>query len=194
MLDAAPDHDRSTLAHRLAERLAYSKYGRKHGLQNGVTTFEIIPARAHHCGQMARRLRHKHAEAVALMGMDSHREIRRCFDASPFRRAWLIDGKLGALGGIAGNNISTRGFVWLAVAQDAVRYPKAMVREARRQLAEIMSTRFELTTIIAEHDEASKRFALAIGFVPTHRVDPHPCWQMVYRKDEQERPWPSRLH
>lgn len=158
-----------------------------------MTTFEIIPARAHHCGQMARMLRVEHSAAIALLGMDSHRELRRVFDASSFRRAWLINGALSALGGVTGSNLSTEGYIWLAVAQNATRYPRAIVREARRKLAEIMMTRREITTTIIDHDETSKRFALALGFVPTQRLDPHPYWLMVYSSDGGG-PWPSQLH
>jgi hypothetical protein len=128
--------------------------------------FTIIEAKPYHCGQMVRLLRHEHQQVIARIGANSHRELRAHFDNSSFRRTWLIDGKLGALGGVTGGKLSSGGLVWLAVAHNAMKYPLAMVREARRQLDEIMTVKRDLVTTILEGDEASKRFAIFLGFVP----------------------------
>lgn len=130
-----------------------------------MTAFSIIPARAHHCGQMVRLLRTEQAQAVARLGVDSHKELRARFDASSFRRAWMIDGKLAGIGGVTGTKLSWRGYVWLALANAALPYRMTIVREARRQLDEIMGSKRELLTTILDGDEASKRFAIFLGFV-----------------------------
>ncbi len=111
-----------------------------------MTTFEIIEARPWHCGQMCRQLRHEHAQALVRMAVNSHREMKSCFDQSSYSRAWLIDGRLGAIGGVTGSLLDPAGYVWLAISQDAMRYPKAVVREARRQLAARASGGKEPTT------------------------------------------------
>jgi hypothetical protein len=67
-----------------------------------MTRFQVIEAKEHHCGQIVRRLRAEHARAIAGFGVHAHREIRTNFDASAFRRAWLIDGRLAALFGVTG--------------------------------------------------------------------------------------------
>ena len=71
--------------------------------------FEIVEAKAWHCGAMSRLLRQEHAEAIALIGLNSHRELRAVFDESIFRRAWLINGRLAALGGVIGPAASAYG-------------------------------------------------------------------------------------
>lgn len=129
-----------------------------------MTDFTIIEAKPYHCGQMSRLLRAEHREAIARVGADIHREMRARFDASSFRRAWMIDGRLAALGGVVGTSLSTYGFVWLALTNEARRYPLAVVREARRQLDEIMTVRRELATTIIGGDEAAKRLAVFLGF------------------------------
>lgn len=128
--------------------------------------FTIIDAKPFHCGQMVRLLRREHQQVIARIGIDSHRELRARFDSSTFKRAWLIDGKLGALGGVTGGRLSTQGYIWLALAHSALKYPLAIIREARRQLDDIMVTKRDLVTTILEGDEASKRFAIFLGFVP----------------------------
>lgn len=132
--------------------------------------FEIIEARPHMCGQMSRLLRAEHRSAVAALGVDAHRELRSAFDQSAFRRAWLIDGRLAALGGVTGSPLNHYGQIWLALSSTALRYPKAIVQEARRQIDEIMATRHQIVTSIVSGDEAAKRFAIFLGFVPYDTV------------------------
>lgn len=128
--------------------------------------FEIVEGKAWHCGAMARMLRLEHQKAVAMIGLNSHRELRGAFDDSSFRRAWLIDGKLGALGGVTGPAIASSGLVWLAFTNAATKYPMAIIKEARRQIAEIMQVKRHLVCTIVEGDEASERLAIFLGFVP----------------------------
>lgn len=126
--------------------------------------FEIIEGRPWHCGQIARTMRREHREAVACLGIDSHREISQRFEVSAFRRAWLIDGKLAALGGITGSAISGTGFLWLALSESATRYPVAIIKEARRQLDEILTVKNEIVTTILDMDEPARRMAIFLGF------------------------------
>jgi hypothetical protein len=133
-----------------------------------MADFSVIPAQPWHCGQMIRRLRHEHHRAVSSIGIDSHRELRRLFDASSFRRAWLIAGRLAALGGVEGTLLSPFGFIWLALTEEATAYPVAIVKEARRQLESIMATKRELVTTLLPGDEAAKRLAIFLGFHISH--------------------------
>lgn len=135
--------------------------------------FNVIPARSYHCGQMARRLRAEHAAVVVKLGLNAHQELHERFIWSAFRRAWLIDGELAALGGVTGSPLETSGMIWLALSELATKYPVACVKEAKKQLAEIMATRHEITTLLLEGDEAARRFALALGFVPNGKAGEH---------------------
>ncbi len=131
-----------------------------------MTTFEIVEGRAHHCGQMIRLLRADHARAVAMIGVDAHRALRDAFEQSFFRRAWLIDHKLAGLGGVTGTSLDGEAQVWLALSQAAMRYPVEIVREARRQLDQIMVLKRRLITSIVAGDQTAQRFAVFVGFVP----------------------------
>jgi hypothetical protein len=115
---------------------------------------------------MSRLLRFEHRKAIALIGIDAHRDLRATFDASAFRRAWLIDGRLAGLGGVTGGLLEPTGQIWVALSELAMRYPKAIVREARRQIDEIMVVKRELMTPLLDGDEPAKRFAVFLGFVP----------------------------
>jgi hypothetical protein len=129
-----------------------------------MTTFRIAEAQPWHCGRMVRILRHEHRLASARVGLDAHRQLRALFDLSAFRRVWLADGEMLALGGVSGTCISPYGFIWLALSEKAKRYPVALVKEARRQIDAIMTTKVELMTTIIGGDDAARRLAVFLGF------------------------------
>lgn len=129
-----------------------------------MTDFTIVDGKPWHCGQMIRILRHEHTKSLITTGVDSHRELKTRFDLSIFCRAWLVDGQLAALGGVCGSKLSALGFVWFAMSERAKRYPVALVKEARRQLEEIMVVKRELATTIIPDDDAALRLAVYLGF------------------------------
>jgi hypothetical protein len=129
-----------------------------------VTHFEIIEAKEHHCGKMARLLRQEHAAVLIGLGVRPHYELRSSFEHSSFRRAWFINGQLAAVGGVMGTAAESSGIVWLAVARWATRYKIAMLKEARKQIAEISTTKRSLQTLVFPADAASFRFAQRLGF------------------------------
>jgi hypothetical protein len=129
-----------------------------------MTTFEIVEGKPWHVGRMTRRLRDDNKSAFLGLGADIHRELRSAFEQSSFRKAWLADGRLIALGGVMGSLLSSVGNVWLAVAQDGARWPKALLRESATQIAGLMETHERLETRIIEDDRASYRFARRLGF------------------------------
>ena len=97
--------------------------------------FEIIPGRQFHCGQMVRRLRADQRDAMIAIGVDLHHSLRSNFDTSAFTRAWLIDGQLAALGGVTGPEISSTGYIWLAMSEQATKFQVEAAKMVRRQLA-----------------------------------------------------------
>lgn len=150
-------------------------------------TFEVVEARRYHCGQMARLLRVEHLEAVARLGVNSHREMVDRFAESAFRRAWLCDGRLMALGGVTGPALASTGYVWLALSAEATRFPLQIVREACRQLDAIMVTKRHLVTSILDGDQAAKRFAIFLGFVPADEPQRPAAASRLGRRDLAQR-------
>lgn len=149
--------------------------------------FTVIEAKRHHCGQMARLLRIEHQQAVASLGVDTHREMVARFGESAFRRAWLCDGRLIALGGVTGPQLASTGYVWLALSMQATKFPLETVREARRQLDEIMLVKRQLVTSILDGDHAAKRFAIFLGFVPADEPQQPAAASRLGRRDLAQR-------
>ena len=128
--------------------------------------FELIDAKLWHCGQIIRILRREQKEAMAVIGIDSHHELRMAFEDSAYRKAWLADGKLVGIGGICGPLLSPFGMVWLALSSRVEKYPLALIKLLRQQIEEVMETKRTLLTTILSGDEAAERFAIFMGFVP----------------------------
>lgn len=129
-----------------------------------MSTFEIIEAKPYHVGRILRRLRTEHRVAMNGLSSNLHREFSQIFNTSSFRRAWIVDGELMAVGGVTGTLLSGEGYIWLAMADQAKRYPVAIIKEARHQLALLMATRREVSTTVLCNDKTAQRFARFLGF------------------------------
>jgi hypothetical protein len=131
-----------------------------------MTRFDVVQAKLWHCGAMARALRTDHHRAAAVLGINVHRELQDRFYESSWRRAWLIDGRLGALGGVTGPMLGAVGYLWMCVTNEAQRYPIELTKVCRRELDGLLATKRMLVTTIIGGDAAALRFAAFMGFWP----------------------------
>jgi hypothetical protein len=123
-----------------------------------------IEPKLHHCGRLARILRHEHMAACLGTGTSVHRQIRRSFVASYMVRGWTIDGDLGGLAGVTGTRLSPYAFVWFGISERAKRYPVYIVKEARAFMDEVLSDKLEVRTTVQAGDLTALRFAIHMGF------------------------------
>lgn len=144
---------------------------------------EFVEARERHCGQMARQLRAGHRDILLGMGVRIHRELRDSFDASAWRRALIVDGRLNALTGVTGSIASADGMIWLALANEAEAHPFVVARLAMRELRDIMTVKRHLTTIVLRKDRASVRFAYFLGFRVEQSMVVHGADAMIMAYD-----------
>ena len=126
--------------------------------------FKLADAKLHHCGALARKIRAPQAQGMASIGLRTHAELRLRFAESAYRRAWFIDGRLAALGGVTGPRLSTTGIVWLALSEECAKYPRQTALTARAQLAEILKTREEVFTLMLPGDRVAWRWVEFLGF------------------------------
>lgn len=130
--------------------------------------FQLIEARPHHCGQMARRLVEEgDATAVSLGVSDTHREMRTCFDGSWYARAWLIDDRIAAIGGLMGTRLSMRGYLWFVLSDLGRKHRFALVRMLRIQIEDLTRSRRELMLAVVADSKCrgrDVRFASFLGF------------------------------
>lgn len=125
---------------------------------------ELIEAKEFHTGRITRSLRVVHRDLLLRMHVDVHRDLRETFDQSMWSKAWLLDDRLMAIGGVTGSVMSTEGMVWLALSEDALPHSYRIAREAMRQLDRIMLVRRKLSTLVLKEDRPAIRFAHFMGF------------------------------
>lgn len=131
-----------------------------------TSIFRVVEAKQHHLGRILRTARSASIGTVMALGVDPHAELTRVFGESSFRRSWMIDGQLAAIGGVTGSLASSAGYVWLVFGDLGTAFPRAALREARDQLTVIGETFGELRTKVDAADRVAMRFASYLGFRP----------------------------
>lgn len=97
-------------------------------------------------------------------GFNPREGLRRAFRASVYARTAMVEGRPIAMWGIAGGILSDGAYVWLVLSDEVRRLPKAIVREARAELALAAGRYRHIAATVLPEDEASLRFALHLGF------------------------------
>lgn len=104
-------------------------------------------------------------------GFDPRRALHRIFLASGYRRTALIGGRPVAMWGVMAPLLGETAYVWLVMSDEIAHLPRQIVKEAKRELAEIMANYSEAATTVLPSDEAAVRFALYLGFHDNHEDD-----------------------
>lgn len=129
----------------------------------------IDEAKAWHCGQLARQLRHEHLAAFDHVGLNAHRTIRSAWLEAGYARALYIDGEFSAMWGTTGTLMSPFAICWVGMTERATRvHWNTLVRLGRWVIDEMMKGRLELGTIVLETDVTALRFMAYLGFHVGH--------------------------
>lgn len=126
---------------------------------------QVVEAKPQHCGQMVHSLRAEHRALMVRMGVRTHHEIRDRFAGSSLRKAMFIDGELIALGGLDAPMMSGHAYIWLALTDAAKSHVVSVVREAERQIDELLLVRQTLASLVFAADKRSVDFARFLGFL-----------------------------
>jgi hypothetical protein len=108
-------------------------------------------------------------ESVISLAREPYRELVQAFDETPHPMVWRVNSILAAMGGVAGPpGLCPIGIAWLVVAEHAVRFRRALVREIKRQLEIAHEVHPLLVSPLSPADKASLRFAEFLGFAVEH--------------------------
>lgn len=144
---------------------------------------EISEAKAWHVGAILRRMRVDHEAAMRQMNVNLHHELRAKFLCSYYRRAGFIDGELAAVWGVEGTSLSAEGLPWLVLSQYAVKFPVAVLRYARKEIAYLARTKVRLVTTVVPSDEAAQRLVAFLGFEAPDGFGDGPAFSRSSRND-----------
>lgn len=143
---------------------------------------EIVPSKRYHCGRMLRVMRRDHILCLERMGVNVHRELRVAFENSSTCRTAFFDGEIAAMWGVMGSVLSPIGCVWMVLSERAMRRPLWVVKESRKQLADMIVGRHELVTTLLGDDPAAQRFAAFVGFHTGHSGPGKRAWSRQGRR------------
>ena len=130
--------------------------------------YEIVRGRLIHVGRMARAMRDDAAATIGAFGFDPKRALRDAVIGSHYCRAAVVDGRPVAMWGLRGALLSDHAMVWLVLSKDVTGMPRAIITEARREMAAFGEQYDELATTVLPEDDAAIRFASFLGFHDRH--------------------------
>ncbi len=149
-----------------------------------------------HLKPMASRMRGAASIALQGFGFDPRWALHRAFNAAFYCRSAMIDGKPAAMWGACGTLLGEHAYVWLVLSDDVVGMPRAILKEARRELMGVMESYPAISATVLPDDQASVRFARHLGFGAEHvgedvmtderyriPVGDHYAIRMVYRPE-----------
>jgi len=129
--------------------------------------YTVVPGSVFHVKQLSRTLRPAACATLRQFGADPRRALHRAFIGSRTVRTALLDGFPAAMWGTTGPALCDHAFVWVALSQQAVRWPLAIVRRAREELAGMSGGLRCLYATVAPDDERAMLFARSLGFAPS---------------------------
>jgi hypothetical protein len=129
--------------------------------------YEVIPASIRHVKPLAATLRPAACAALAGFGVDARRALHFALRHALYSRTAVIGGEPVAMWGTHGAMMSDQVTIWAAFSQKATKFPLAIVRKARAELAAIANGENRLYASVSEDDERAMVFARAIGFHET---------------------------
>jgi hypothetical protein len=142
---------------------------------------EIVEARRTHILPIAAAMAAVEQD-MAPGGRTYRVAIRGAFEASFYRRAALIDGRVVALWGVTDTSLSSDGEVWLALTEAARTVPLTVARVAMREIRRLLAVKIELRCRIVCSDVRAIRFARHLGFDIRDAVPGDtPCFMAVLR-------------
>jgi len=97
----------------------------------------IVPAEIGHVYRMAANLRPEDAAEAVRFDQEPRWALRQFFRYSLIVRTAFVDGKIAAMWGLKADLLSDTGHLWLITTPAARRMPVTLIRQARREVAEI---------------------------------------------------------
>jgi hypothetical protein len=135
----------------------------------------VIPATRSHILAMSTMLRAGDAAEIEAAGITPRRALWRSWRGSLVARAALVDGELAALWGVGGCPLGAVGQPWLLTAPPVERAKVAFLREARREVAQMLVLFPRLAGYVDARYEGAIWLLGAVGFTvgPSQPFGPH---------------------
>ena len=133
--------------------------------------YEVVPSSVRHIKALAAELRPAACQTLRAFGADPRRALHHAVRQSHYCRTAILKGQPVAMWGAAGAMLGDTVIVWGAFTLEAVRFPLAIVRGARSELAKLGRDGTSLHAMVAVADDKAILFAQTIGFDRTNEFE-----------------------
>lgn len=127
-------------------------------------TYEIVDLTAQHVRHIASRLREGDRREVQCTGLKPIRTLMNSFQSSHYRKAFFVDGQLAAIGGCTGGLLSPVAHPWLMTTSAVEKVPLTFVKQARREIAQMLEKHSLLRNYVDARYDAAIGFLEILGF------------------------------
>lgn len=128
-------------------------------------TINILPATLDHVRAFIDAgMRAADAKECERAGVSVEIGVTRSFELSTICRVAILDGKILAIWGVGGDIIGTVGRPWLFTAPGIERHPVWMLKEGRRQVADMLDLYENLYNFVDAEYAAALGFVRRLGF------------------------------
>lgn len=124
----------------------------------------IVPSGIADVYRLAGNLRANDRLEITGLDLDPAAVIRSSFRSAILRRTAFVDGEIAAMWGLGGVMLSDEGVPWLMTTPAIERIPVSFVRLARREVAEMLELRSQLSNVVLASYRSACRFLEVLGF------------------------------
>lgn len=132
-------------------------------------TYHVVIGSIRHVKPLGAVMRQNICLSLTTAGMTPRDALRHALVASRYCRTALRDGVPVAMWGATSPLLCDKAMVWIVLRAGAARIATAVVRRARRELAEMQDAIGDLYAVIETDDDRSLAFARHIGFNEVER-------------------------
>lgn len=129
-----------------------------------MAEYRIVDAERSHIAQLVDNMREADAAEATALGFRPRAALWRSFRRGIMRRSAFIDGEIAAMWGLCGNLLSNEGTPWLATTPVIERMPVAFIKEARREVARMISIRPVLRNVVPARYTKAVGLLYVLGF------------------------------
>ena len=136
-----------------------------------MVEYQIVESEFAHIAALCGALRYDDWAEITCFGLRPFRVIRECFKTSYLRRSVFVENELAAMWGLSGVMLSGEGRPWLLTSKAIEKIPVSFVREARCEVAAMLTMCQRLDGFTTESYPKAQRFLRVLGFTLSKPFD-----------------------
>jgi hypothetical protein len=130
-----------------------------------MPAYTIVDAEPAHLDELHARLRALDCLELTACGTSARVHLQQCYDGAVLRKTAFVEDQIAAMWGLqCGTLLSGEAYPWFLTAAAVERVPIAVVKEARKHLAEMLEVRSRLVNYVLASYAGAVRLIGVLGF------------------------------